>query len=149
MVRYAGIPVDIPDGRLRVIAGGGATIESYGGCCGSRNGAVMNDHEVRLRLEQIRRGLLERQSRLASHVGHRETPLSAKFSDQAAELENVETMMQLAAHVQQEITEVEIALARLQNGLYSVCDACNGDIAAERLVALPTTSYCSACAPIG
>ena len=88
----------------------------------------MNENEVRLRLEQIRRGLLERQSRLARHVAHREVPLPADFSEQATELENEETMVQLTAQVRQEIAEVEIALARLQVGEYSVCEGCGGQI---------------------
>ncbi len=106
----------------------------------------MNENEVRLRLEQIRRGLLERQSRLAKHVVHREEPLPADFSEQATELENEETMVQLATQVQQEIAEIEIALARLQVGEYSVCEVCGGQIESARLIAWPTTKRCVSCA---
>ncbi len=106
----------------------------------------MNESEIRLRLEQMRRGLLERQGRLASHVAHREEPLPADFSEQATELENEETMVQLAAKVQTEIVELEASLARLAEGTYSVCQQCAAEIEPERLIALPTTKVCVACA---
>jgi len=90
-----------------------------------------------------------RQEKLARHVEHRDEPLPADFSEQAVELENEETMVQLAARMNEEINNVEQALRRLEQGTYDQCAVCKGVIEAPRLQALPATTVCIACAPSG
>lgn len=45
--------------------------------------------------------------------------------------------------------EVDAALARIDAGTYGTCESCGGEIAAERLEALPTTTVCVACKAAG
>ena len=46
---------------------------------------------------------------------------------------------------QNKLVAIEQALARLEAGLYGVCDECEEDIAEERLALLPFTQLCVTC----
>jgi len=101
---------------------------------------------VKRRLEEMREEILDRHSRLAKKVGHREEPLPADFSDQAVELENEETMLQLYNQSKVELVNFQIALERLEAGNYASCSVCGNEIEPERHESLPTTTYCISCA---
>lgn len=45
-------------------------------------------------------------------------------------------------HVVAELTEVQAALKKLDEGTYGVCEACGAPIAEPRLEALPSARYC-------
>jgi len=45
-----------------------------------------------------------------------------------------------------ELTALDEAAERVAAGTYGVCSRCGGEIAPERLDALPTTTYCIRCA---
>jgi len=45
-----------------------------------------------------------------------------------------------------ELAEIEEALARMDQGTYGICVACEGPIAPDRLELLPATPYCLGCA---
>lgn len=45
----------------------------------------------------------------------------------------------------QEIRDIEAARARIKDGSFGTCIACNGDIDFERLMAYPTAKRCFAC----
>jgi RNA polymerase-binding transcription factor DksA len=44
------------------------------------------------------------------------------------------------------LSELDVALARVDDGSYGICTRCGSAIAAERLVALPSTATCIGCA---
>jgi DnaK suppressor protein len=60
----------------------------------------------------------------------------------------VERLAQVAAHdrLQEMLADVRRAEAKLADGSYGTCDACQGPIAVERLDALPWATRCIACA---
>ncbi|MDP4551843.1 TraR/DksA C4-type zinc finger protein [Alkalihalobacillus macyae] len=62
--------------------------------------------------------------------------------DTATELYEREKDISLSEHMKQELTELTSALQRIGSGKYGVCSVCGGDIAVERLVAIPTASTC-------
>ena len=45
-----------------------------------------------------------------------------------------------------ELRQVEVALARLNEGSYGFCQICGDDIADDRLDKLPATPFCQCCA---
>jgi DnaK suppressor protein len=47
------------------------------------------------------------------------------------------------------LADLERAQARLDAGIYRICEHCGGPIAAERLAARPATRVCVACAAVG
>ena len=52
----------------------------------------------------------------------------------------------LLVRAEARLAELELAGARLEAGDYGRCAVCRGDIAADRLAALPATTRCFACA---
>ena len=48
----------------------------------------------------------------------------------------------LAASLQDQLTDVDAALARLDDGTYGRCTVCGEEITAARLEAMPATPYC-------
>jgi DnaK suppressor protein len=44
------------------------------------------------------------------------------------------------------VTDLDLALTRLEHGAYGVCESCGRPIAAERLAALPASRACVNCA---
>ena len=106
----------------------------------------MDSKAIERQLREQRAVAVARQERLARHTEHRETPLPADFSEQAVELENQETMVQLSHIGSEELAAIDRALVRIAEGEYANCEACGEPIGEERLEALPTTTMCVACA---
>ena len=52
----------------------------------------------------------------------------------------------LVGQLEETLSEVERALAKLDEGGYGVCEGCATKIPEERLEAMPATRYCIACA---
>ncbi|MBK5287960.1 MAG: TraR/DksA C4-type zinc finger protein [Acidimicrobiia bacterium] len=52
----------------------------------------------------------------------------------------------LAGSLQENLTEVEDALAKIEAGTYGTCDDCGNLIASARLEAVPAARYCIDCA---
>jgi RNA polymerase-binding protein DksA len=51
----------------------------------------------------------------------------------------------LEEHSGRVLREIDAALARIDAGTYGTCEGCGGQIAAERLEALPYTTLCIEC----
>jgi RNA polymerase-binding transcription factor DksA len=50
-----------------------------------------------------------------------------------------------AAHAQEVISDIQLALERIASGAYGICEHCGGPIADARLEALPHTRFCVSC----
>jgi DnaK suppressor protein len=88
--------------------------------------------------------------------------LLARFARQRSEIivdrepddECAEANRNLARHLilstldreRRTLTEIEVALKRLEAGEYGVCDSCGSSISVARLTALPWTRFCIDCA---
>ena len=81
----------------------------------------MDNVQIKLRLEQMRKGVLSRQAKLSRHVERRKEPLPADFAEQAVELENEETIVQLARQMNEELVKLDAALVRLGEDRYTTC----------------------------
>lgn len=79
--------------------------------------------------------------------GEATQPLDADWTEQANQLEEMETAEGLEAVRVKEARETRAALQRLHDGSYGVCANCGVDIAPARLGALPTATLCINCAP--
>ena len=71
---------------------------------------------------------------------------SADWSEQAQERQNDEVIQAIGNESRDELKKVSLALERIAKDEYTQCSACGGDIALERLKAVPYTSLCIACA---
>jgi RNA polymerase-binding transcription factor DksA len=64
--------------------------------------------------------------------------------DVATELATT-VLSRLEGQEKRELDEIEAALARLETGVFGVCDACHAQIPLTRLRAMPTARYCVTC----
>lgn len=72
--------------------------------------------------------------------------LDHDFAEQAVELENGEVLDALGTEAVEEISEINNALMRIEEGDYGNCLDCNAEIPMARLIARPYSSCCIACA---
>ena len=103
--------------------------------------------ETRLQqLEILRESLKQRLARYERHHQGADGPLDPDFAEQATQVQNDQVVEALELEVREHLLRVDHALARLHRGLGEVCERCEGEIAAERLGALPDTTLCADCA---
>ena len=72
--------------------------------------------------------------------------LPADFEEQAADLENQDSLEGIEKAALQEIAQIRHAIDRIQNGHYGLCSQCGEPIAPSRLKAQPTATRCITCA---
>ena len=74
-----------------------------------------------------------------------ETP-NSDAEERAVEREGDEVLESLGQAGLQEISMIEAALKRIEEGKYGICVSCEEPISEERLTTLPHTSMCRNCA---
>lgn len=104
-------------------------------------------------LEKAKTALLEKQAELLSrverthrHIYHKDEPVSAKFSEQASQMENAELVHALDSEGRMELNQIMHALERIKSGDYYDCRACGSPIGEKRLEAVPFADKCIKCA---
>lgn len=106
-----------------------------------------------MNLEQAKAVLLAKQEELLSrverthkHIYQKDEPVSAKFSEQATEMENAELVYALDEEGRMELNQIRHALERIEAGDYLDCTVCGGPIGEQRLEAIPFADKCINCA---
>jgi RNA polymerase-binding transcription factor DksA len=93
--------------------------------------------------------LLARRDELKRRLGKIETDLdrerSADSEERATEGENDEVLEGLGLQGQIELTAIEAALKRVEDGSYGICVRCAREISGERLEAVPHAALCRNC----
>ena len=102
------------------------------------------DH-VRRDLTWTREQLLQRLHRLRDDAGHRLQPLSADAGDRAQEMANDEVLDRLERSTLSLVNQYQHAIARIDQGLYGLCEECDYPIEADRLKAVPQATLCGVC----
>jgi RNA polymerase-binding transcription factor DksA len=101
--------------------------------------------EIRTKLEQEEIRLSNLLQRTHKHL-HRSERLSADFAEQAIETENDEVVEVLDREGHKELRQIKNALNRIFDGTYEQCSECGATIQEARLLAIPETELCVACA---
>ncbi|MCS6860452.1 MAG: TraR/DksA family transcriptional regulator [Abditibacteriales bacterium] len=108
--------------------------------------------QLRQRLEAERARLLDEKNKVGFRAIRRNGEVlsaESQYDDHIAELgtDAFERERDLASadSVGSLLEEVEIALRKIEEGTYGVCDACGNPISATRLEALPYASLCLDC----
>lgn len=78
-----------------------------------------------------------------AELGHE---MSRNLEEQAVDIEDDEVLERLGQAAQEEVRLLNAALQRIEDGSYGVCLRCGGDIAVERLQAVPQAPLCRSCA---
>jgi DnaK suppressor protein len=73
-------------------------------------------------------------------------PGSKDFEERATETEGDEVLESLGNAGLVEISQIQSALSRMENGNYGICGECGADILEERLKAVPYAAKCIDCA---
>ena len=87
----------------------------------------------------------QRLAKITREVRHVNQPLNADFAEQAVEAENDQVLDALDHSIRAEMEQIEKTLARMDEGLYGICEACEKPIAAKRLQAVPHALRCVNC----
>lgn len=90
--------------------------------------------------------LVEIEAEIARLDGETTQQLSPKFSDQANDLEDLNTNEALEAHHKLEAEQIRHALHRIEAGTYGLCEICGTAIAPARLEAQADATRCINCA---
>jgi DnaK suppressor protein len=106
----------------------------------------LSSESVRARLEARRDELRQRVGRISADLQHGTVQLSADFADRASETGNEPVLEQIGLSAQDELTQIDAALHRLDTGQYRRCSVCQGQIEAARLEAVPYAVTCRRCA---
>jgi len=100
---------------------------------------------LKLKLLNEHKRLSDLLSKTRVHLNKSE-PISADFAEQAIETENDQVVEALDQEAQIELSQVNKALLRLEQGTYGDCVVCGNSIHSKRLEAIPYTPFCIACA---
>ena len=103
---------------------------------------------IRAGLEQRRRTLEDEVRALSEHDPAESANLQfgKRIGDGTAYAIDRMTGAYQARTLYQTITQIEIALERLRDGTYGICQGCGEAIPTERLAAVPWTAFCVGCA---
>jgi DnaK suppressor protein len=103
-------------------------------------------------LEIYRQRLLAMQQQLTQRIFNAEETMHAMDADR--DIERTDRVQEEAAEValtaldeqgRREIAEISVALARIDEGTYGVCEVCGEDIGMARLTAMPMACRCVPC----
>jgi RNA polymerase-binding transcription factor DksA len=101
---------------------------------------------LRAQLEGRLRELGDREARISDHLHNRDREVPEDWPDRAAEAQGDEVLEALDHGARDELRQLRAALLRIDAGTFGACARCGEPISAKRLMALPTTPLCLACA---
>jgi RNA polymerase-binding transcription factor len=93
--------------------------------------------------------LQDRLRRVQQDLGRQREPLPRDAPDAAIVVENDEILAAIEKAAYSEIDRIELALARLDEGVFGLCETCGNDIEEARLRAVPYATQCLGCAREG
>jgi len=100
---------------------------------------------LRRRLETERDRLLEELKATALVAEKQERGHYGEYGELATEIAEVEKGLILEKRTREQLTEVEHALEKFDQGTYGLCDNCGKSIEPARLEALPHANLCLSC----
>ncbi len=108
----------------------------------------MDSADVRRRLQQRREELDLRREHIDADLRSDGQP-EGGFADLAVQRGNERVLEGIQAAAQAELQQIDVALQRLDAGLYDRCERCGAPISAERREIALEATRCTACAADG
>ena len=101
-------------------------------------------------IQKFKNQLLEDEKRLETEVGELETPTDFGSAPDGGDEENdedeeFENRTGAASDLKTRLSQVQLALAKIEEGVYGTCTNCNEEISNEVLSAAPESSLCESC----
>lgn len=97
-------------------------------------------------LEAKKVELVNRLEALMKDKTRQKGAISADSEEQAQDVENDEVVDHLEEIEMAQLRLVEVAITKIDNGRYGICDVCGEDISEARLKAVPQSHDCIKCA---
>jgi RNA polymerase-binding protein DksA len=101
-------------------------------------------------VQEVKKLLEERVQTLSAKVdeieGDLREPANPDFAEQATEAEADEVLEGLESSALLEISQINAALARIEEGTYGECATCGEPVGEKRLEAIPHAAQCIGCA---
>jgi DnaK suppressor protein len=101
--------------------------------------------ERRMNLSRSAQGLADTACRPPSEAAGALSSMPSQFGEMASETYEQELSIEFLGKVQEELQQIEEALARIDTRAYGICEDCGGTIPQVRLEALPTARFCISC----
>jgi phage/conjugal plasmid C-4 type zinc finger TraR family protein len=101
--------------------------------------------ERRMTLSRSAQGLADTACRPPSEAAGALSSMPSQFGEMASETYEQELSIEFLGKVQEELQQIEEALARIDSRSYGICEDCGGTIPDVRLEALPTARFCISC----
>ncbi len=111
-----------------------------------KNSERLSATDTHALLTAQRQTFLARIAELEHTTRHRDEPLPADSSEQATAIEDLEVQEALEAETRAGLQQVNLAISRLDQGAYGVCEHCGAAITPARLHAMPAATRCIQCA---
>jgi RNA polymerase-binding protein DksA len=102
--------------------------------------------EIRRKLLEQKQQLLMRAAKVHADITRSSGPLDKDFAEQVVQMENDAVLAGIGEATKQELAQINRALAQLDQGSYGHCSSCGQPIGARRMLALPYSDLCIACA---
>jgi RNA polymerase-binding transcription factor DksA len=91
--------------------------------------------------------LRDRLGRVRADLRREREPLPRDSADAAIVVENDEVLQAIEASASAELERIGRALARMNAGVFAVCERCGDTIEPERLKVVPYATRCNDCEP--
>jgi DnaK suppressor protein len=91
--------------------------------------------------------LRDRVQRVRADLRREREPLPRDAADAAIVLENDEVLQAIEATATAELARIEWALARMDAGVFAICETCGDTIGVQRLDIVPYATRCGRCEP--
>ena len=101
--------------------------------------------EIKKKLEAKKNEIEQRLQALIKDKTRYGEALPQDFSDQAQAVENDEVIDSLEKLEREELSQINDALTKLENGSYGSCVSCGSEIGVSRLKAMPYALLCMEC----
>jgi DnaK suppressor protein len=111
---------------------------------------TLEQKERERRIQEIRKRLIEERERLLKEAETAlnalpEEELYADMGDQAQSDLDKNFMLRLRSREQKLLKKIELAIEKIDNGTYGICEVCGCEIGIKRLEARPVTTMCIEC----
>ncbi len=104
--------------------------------------------KIRERLQAQKQELMVRAAKVRADITRASGPLDKDFAEQVVQMENDAVLAGISEATAAELAQINRALAQLDQGTYGQCSQCGKAISPARLLALPYSDRCIACAEI-
>lgn len=110
--------------------------------------AVIMAENLQLVLQKLLAEMQRVRAEIAAHARRAQERSTSgnDIGDDGSEIEQVSKNLALKEHLERLLAQIEVAVHRIEQGVYGMCARCGQAINPERLEALPYATTCLSCA---